>query len=70
VKELEMPTNLALNDKLINEAMKLSGASSKKDAVNLALEEFIRMKKRQSLSTLAGKMVFDKSYDYKKSRSR
>lgn len=65
-----MATNLALKDELINEAMKLSGASSKKDAVNLALEEFIRMKKRQSISKLAGKVEFDKSYNYKKGRSR
>lgn len=65
-----MATNLALKDELILEAMKLSGASSKKDAVNLALEEFIRMKKRQSLSKLAGKVEFDKSYQYKKGRSR
>jgi len=65
-----MATNLALNDKLIEEAMKLSGASSKKDAVNLALEEFIRMRKRQSIAKLAGKLEFEESYDYKKGRSR
>ena len=65
-----MATNLALKDELIKEAMKLSGATTKKDAVNLALEEFIRMKKRQSLSKLAGKVEFEESYNYKKGRSR
>ena len=65
-----MATNLALNDELINEAMKLSGAKSKKDAVTLALEEFVRMKKRQSISKLAGKIEFESGYNYKKNRSR
>ena len=65
-----MATNLALSDELINEAMKLSGAKTKKDAVTIALEEFVRMKKRQRLSKFAGKIEFDTTYDYKKSRSR
>ena len=65
-----MATNLALNDKLIEEAMKLSGAKSKKDAVNLALEEFIRMRKRLTIASLAGQVQFIENYDYKKQRSR
>jgi len=65
-----MATNLALNDKLIKEAMKLSGAKCKKDAVNLALEEFILMKKRLSIKELAGKVEFEDKYNYKRSRTR
>ena len=65
-----MPTNLALDDKLIAEAVALSGSSSKREAVNLALAEYIQMKKRQSIAKLAGKITFDPKYDYKKNRSR
>ncbi len=36
-----MATNLAIDPKLIEEALKLSGESTKKAAVTLALKEFI-----------------------------
>ncbi len=65
-----MATNLALNDSLIGEAMKLSGAKSKKEAVNSALEEYVKMLKRQRLTSLRGSGKFELAYDYKKGRSR
>ena len=65
-----MATNLALNDDLVGEAMKLSGAKSKKEAVNTALEEYVKMLKRQRLTSLRGGGKFDPTYDYKKGRSR
>jgi Arc/MetJ family transcription regulator len=65
-----MATNLALDDLLIEEAMKLSGSKSKKEAVNWALAEYIKMLKRKKLSSLKGKGSFDPDYNYKKGRSR
>ena len=41
-----MPTNLALDDKLIEEARRIGGHATKKDAVNAALDEYIRHRKQ------------------------
>jgi Arc/MetJ family transcription regulator len=65
-----MATNLALNDDLVDEALKLSGAKSKKEAVNSALGEYVKMLKRQRLVSLRGHGQFDSTYNYKKARSR
>ena len=65
-----MATNLALNDELIEEAMKLSGAKSKREAVNKALEEYIGLIKRRRLASKAGRGGIDPAYNYKKARSR
>jgi Arc/MetJ family transcription regulator len=65
-----MATNLALNDDLVDEAMKLSGAKSKKEAVNSALGAYVKMLKRQRLVGLRGRDQFDSTYNYKKDRSR
>ena len=41
-----MAKNLALNDKLIQEAQKLGHHKSKKDAVNEALAEYVKRRKQ------------------------
>ena len=65
-----MATNLAINDTLLNEALKLSGLKTKKDTVNLALEEFVNRRKQLEIIGLFGKMDPDPDYDYKKGRNR
>ena len=65
-----MPTNLAIDDKLIVEAQKLGGHKSKKDAVTQALSEYIRRHKQQQVLGLFGKIDWDKGYDYKAARRR
>ncbi|ULQ60228.1 type II toxin-antitoxin system VapB family antitoxin [Brucepastera parasyntrophica] len=40
-----MATNLAIDDGLLDEALKIGGLKTKKATVNLALEEFIRRRK-------------------------
>lgn len=65
-----MATNLALNNELIEEALKLSGAKSKKEAVNKALEEYIGLVKRRRLAAKGGRGGIDPTYDHKKARSR
>ena len=49
-------TTLAINEELLNEAKALSGAKTKKDAVEIALEEFIRRRKARKLLELEGKI--------------
>jgi len=38
-----MRTTLAINQDLLNEAKRLSGSRTKKETVEIALEEFIRI---------------------------
>ncbi|MEO0131183.1 MAG: type II toxin-antitoxin system VapB family antitoxin, partial [candidate division WOR-3 bacterium] len=47
--EAYMRTTLAIKEKLLNEAKALSGAKTKKEAVEKALEEFIRRRKSKKL---------------------
>ena len=63
-----MATNLALDDKLIEEAVILGGHKSKKDAVNSALREYIQLRKQRELIQLFHKIDFDPAYSYKKGR--
>lgn len=65
-----MATNLAIDDKLLNEALKISGLKTKKDTVNLALKEFVNRRKQLEILDLFGKMDPDPDYDYKKGRDR
>ncbi|MDR1286648.1 MAG: type II toxin-antitoxin system VapB family antitoxin [Treponema sp.] len=65
-----MATNLAIDDNLLRTALAIGGLKTKKDTVNLALDEFIQRRKRQEVINLFGKIDFDKNYDYKKSRGK
>ena len=63
-----MATNLALDQNLLDTALKLGGFKSKKDTVNAALREFIDRRKQQEIKELFGQMPHDEDYDYKKGR--
>jgi Arc/MetJ family transcription regulator len=65
-----MATNLALDDALIEEAKKLGGHRTKREAVNEALAEYVARRKRRRILELFGKLDWDPSYDYKKERQR
>ena len=51
-----MRTTLAVREDLIEEVKTLSGAKTKKDAVEKALEEFVRRRKAKKLLDLEGKI--------------
>lgn len=63
-----MATNLALDDKLLEEAMKLGEMRTKRETVNAALKEFIDRRKQKKILTLEGKVTFRDNWDYKKDR--
>jgi len=63
-----MPTNLAINDDLLNQALNMGGYKTKRDTVNEALREFIQRRQRIGLIKLFGKVEYDTDYDYKKER--
>ena len=65
-----MATNLSLDPKLIEQAVKVGGERTKKAAVTRALEEYIARRKQKDLLELMGKLEWDDSFDYKVERSR
>lgn len=65
-----MPTNLALDDNLIEEARRIGKHKSKKEAVTAALDEYIRRRKQAEIVNLFGKIDVDSDYDYKINRRR
>jgi len=65
-----MATNLAIDQKLLEKALEVSGFRTKKETVNLALQEFINRHKQLEILNLFGKMDPDPNYDYKKGRAR
>ena len=58
-----MRTNVNLDDDLVNEAFKYTGAKTKKELINIALKELVETRKRLNLLDLAGKIKFIENYD-------
>ena len=65
-----MPTNLAIDDELLQEAQKVGGHRTKKATVTEALHEYIRHRKQVKILELFGTIDFDPKYDYKKQRRK
>lgn len=65
-----MPTNLAIDDQLLQEAQRIGGHRTKKATVTEALEEYIRRRKQAKIVPLFGTVEFDPKYDYKKQRRK
>ena len=65
-----MPTNLNLDDALLDEALKLSGKKTKRATVNAALAEFVSRRKQRRILKLFGNLEWDARFDYKKERER
>jgi len=63
-----MRTNIDINDDLIAKAMKISRLSTKKDVVDLALQEYVTNHTRLNLMDLKGKVKFADGYDHRKLR--
>lgn len=63
-----MPTNLAIDDHLLDEARSIGGYRTKRETVNEALREFIQRRQRLELARLTGKVEYDPKYDYKRER--
>jgi len=60
-----MRTNVVLDDQLVEEALRLGEAKTKKDVISLALREYVANRKHRNLLDLAGKIQFHPGYDYK-----
>jgi len=63
-----MATNLALDDKLIEEALKLGNHKTKRAAVTAALSEYIQRRKQKKIVSMFNNVDYDETYDYKAQR--
>jgi hypothetical protein len=65
-----MATNLAIDDRLIDEARRMGNHRTKKEAVTAALKEYIGRRKQLQILKLFGTIDYDPTYDYRKMRQR
>lgn len=65
-----MPTNLAIDDELLAEALRVGGHRTKKATVTEALQEYIQRRKQLRVLELFGQIDFDPTWDHKKARQR
>ncbi|MDI3500165.1 MAG: hypothetical protein PWR28_112 [Synergistaceae bacterium] len=56
-------TNIELDDKLVEEAMKLTHKKTKKELVNYALDELVKRLKRKKLLELEGQVEWTGNLD-------
>ena len=65
-----MATNLALDDRLLEEACRIGHQPTKKAVVTEALQEYIQRRTQREIINLFGKIDYDPAYDPKQERSR
>ncbi len=65
-----MATNLAIDDKLIEEARVIGKHATKKSAVTEALHEYIQRRKQIDILDLFHAVDYDPDYDYKEQRKK
>jgi hypothetical protein len=65
-----MATNLAIDDKLIEDARRIGKHRTKKAVVTEALVEYIQRREQLKILGLFGSIEYDNEYDYKEQRKR
>ena len=65
-----MPTNLAIDDHLIEQARQVGRHKTKKAAVTAALNEYIQRREQLKIIELFGTIDYDPRYDYKALRRK
>ena len=58
-----MRTNIEIDDRLMADALKTTGLSTKKEVVELGLKALIKLKKQSSIRTLRGKLKWEGDLD-------
>lgn len=58
-----MRTNIVIDDKLMADALKATGLTTKKEVVELGLKTLIRQNKQQNLRKLRGKLKWEGDLD-------
>ena len=65
-----MPTNLAIDDSLLAEALRLGDQRTKRATVNEALAEYVQRRKRLKAAEAFGTIEFRPGYDYERARKK
>ena len=65
-----MPTNLAIDDALLEKAQAIGGHRTKRETVNEALKEYIARRKRLKSLEAFGTIDFDPKYHHKRARKK
>ncbi len=60
-----MRINVVLDNKLVEEALRLSHKRTMKEIIHEAHKEYVDVRKRLDLADLAGRIHFREDYDYK-----
>lgn len=63
-------TNIVIDDKLIKQAMKATGAKTKREAVDIALRKVARKGRQLNILDLVGKGLIDPNYDVRVARGK
>ncbi len=58
-----MRTNIEIDDTLMADALKATGLSTKKEAVELGLKALIKLNKQSSIRALRGKLKWEGNLD-------
>jgi Arc/MetJ family transcription regulator len=65
-----MATNLAIDEKLLEKALRVGGHRTKRATVNEALEEYIKRRRRLKAIKAFGTFEFDPTFSYKRARAK
>jgi Arc/MetJ family transcription regulator len=65
-----MRTNIVLDDRLVKEVMRLSKARTKREAVDLAMREFVSRGKQRDVLAMIGAGLISEDYDVRAIRER
>lgn len=63
-----MRTNIEIDDSLMADALKATGLSTKKEAVELGLKALIKLNKQASIRALRGKLKWECNLDEMRSK--
>lgn len=58
-----MRTNIVIDDRLMKDALKLTGIRTKREAVETALKIMVNLKKQEKIRQLRGKLKWDGNLD-------
>ena len=62
-------TNIVLDDKLVKRAMKITGAKTKREVVDIALRRVVKSEKEKNILDLVGQDLIDPDYDIRAVRA-
>ncbi len=65
-----MPSNLAIDDNLLEMAKKISTHKTKKAVVTEALQEYIQRREQFQITKLFGSIEYSEDYNYKNQRNK